>query len=72
MKIITKLAAAALLAVSVAAPALALDPEALTLEERSVAIQQTRQVRATDAMAYAPAVPAPAIVDPDLSIASQR
>ncbi len=69
MKTITKLATAALLTISVAAPALALDPEALTLEERNVYIQQSRHAQATDAMAYAPAT---VNVSPDLSIASQR
>lgn len=66
MKTITKLAAAALFALSAAAPAFATDPEALQFEERNTFINSTgplaqhvrapatfRAHRATDAMARA-------------------
>ncbi len=64
MKLVTKLATAALLAVSAAAPAFAADPTALQFEERNTFINSTGPVaqhsvvrthRATDAMAQAPA-----------------
>jgi hypothetical protein len=68
MKTITKLATAALLTMSVVAPALAIEPEALTLAERNTYINSTGPVaqhvqqnvkvrarRGVDAMAQAPA-----------------
>lgn len=67
MKTITKFAAAALLAISAAAPALATEPEALQLEERNTYVYsngpaapvaqystQARAHRALDALAHAP------------------
>lgn len=77
MKTITKFAAATLLAISFAAPALAAEPEALTLQERNAYAQQTQQpvnraavYRAADAYAFAPAGTEAA--SHDLGIASQR
>jgi hypothetical protein len=65
MKTLSKLATAALFAISAAAPALATDPTALQFEERNTFINSTGPVahqvrthRATDAMAQAPAVDA--------------
>ena len=74
MKTITKLATATLLALSVVAPALAADPEALTLAERdtyvSHAVAQQARHAGVEAYAYAPVHSTVGGVD--LSIASQR
>jgi len=68
MKTITKLATAALLTMSVVAPALAIEPEALTLAERNsyanatgpvaqhqLQYRQVHTYRGADALAFAPA-----------------
>ena len=78
MKTITKFAAVALLAISAASPALATEPEALTLSERNTFARQVQQPqvnhaaahRAMDAMAFAPA--SADVAGHDLGIASQR
>lgn len=74
MKTITKLATAALLAISTVAPALATEAESLTLQERNVYVNATQHRvathRAMDAMAYAPA--ASVVAGRDQGIASQR
>ncbi len=73
MKTITKFAAAALFAISAAAPALAADPTELQFNERNTFINsasaqqaQVRTQRATDAFAQAP------VSAPDVYVKNQN
>ena len=69
MKTLTKLAIAALLAVSAAAPALAFEPEAQILTERSMSAVGQNQAYG----AYAQAIAAPAVtIAPEAQLLAER